>query len=351
MTTGKIVKMFLCDVPGCEKLFSRNETLKEHMRRHNGDKAVQCDYCKQTFFTSDQKYKHTESVHKHVVYKCNVCDKKFNNKRNLEGHVRIHNEDRQFQCDKCFSYFTQNSDLKKHVRTHSDAEPYTCDVCSASFKWQNSLSRHKKIHTKERPHKCETCDTSFIQKCDLKKHTLMHAKTTISCNICKEEFSRKDSLNRHYKTHRSVIQCPISGCGERFKSKQSLLLHLGSSHIRSEVDSVTTISYSFLDHLQEENQEDVDDPDQPPDISCFPSISDSFLMNGTSCSTDSFVINRASFIDNPDHFVDSQSPGVFVDHPSLMLLQDQEDTEIAERGTLVALDYVIDNDTRFVIAE
>lgn len=116
-----------------------------------------------------------------------------------------------------------------------------------------------------------------------------------------------------------------------------------------EVDFCDNHLLLVLDHLQEENQEDVDDPDQPPDHQLLPKHLWQLPMNETSCSQTASWLTEPASLDNPDHFVDSQSPGVLCG-PPLQYLQDQEDTDRRKRNVGRA-DYVIDNDTRFVIAE
>ena len=41
------------------------------------------------------------------------------------------------------------------------ARSIICDVCKQTFKSKSSLNVHKSIHTEKKPFKCEDCDKSF----------------------------------------------------------------------------------------------------------------------------------------------------------------------------------------------
>ena len=51
---------------------------------------------------------------------------------------------------------------------------FACDVCKNIFKTKSSLNVYKRIHSGERPFKCEVCDKSFAQKGHLTQHMLVY---------------------------------------------------------------------------------------------------------------------------------------------------------------------------------
>lgn len=135
---------FLCNVPGCGKSFKRRSVQNEHVAMHTGHRGFKCDECDQTFFTSNQKYKHKESFH--GINKCTICDKQFSNKRNLFYHIEKQhkNKCKGFPCIHCSSTFSQKSDLTKHMKSHSETDAFNCSICGKSFAYKNSLRRHEK---------------------------------------------------------------------------------------------------------------------------------------------------------------------------------------------------------------
>ncbi len=50
--------------------------------------------------------------------KCNYCDKSFSKNFDLNQHVRSHTGEKPFQCIVCGRAFAQKSNVKKHMQTH-----------------------------------------------------------------------------------------------------------------------------------------------------------------------------------------------------------------------------------------
>jgi KRAB domain-containing zinc finger protein len=68
-------------------------------------------------------------------YNCDICDKGFSDNSNLQNHVRIHTGDKPYtcKCDICGKGFSQNGNLQTHIRTHTGDKPYKCDICGKGF--------------------------------------------------------------------------------------------------------------------------------------------------------------------------------------------------------------------------
>ena len=45
-------KPFACSIPGCEKTFTTQGHLTDHLRRHSGDRPFKCNLCSQAFMRS-----------------------------------------------------------------------------------------------------------------------------------------------------------------------------------------------------------------------------------------------------------------------------------------------------------
>ena len=50
--------------------------------------------------------------------KCQYCDKLFTKNFDLQQHVRSHTGEKPFQCIVCGRAFAQKSNVKKHMQTH-----------------------------------------------------------------------------------------------------------------------------------------------------------------------------------------------------------------------------------------
>ena len=152
-TTKEILDLKKRTCPICNKVYARVTILKNHLRRHTGEKP----------------------------YQCMDCGRRFSQASTLENHRRIHNGSRPFQCKECLKTFTHQTSLKTHLRIHTGERPYQCEFpsCRRKFADGSTLHKHRRIHNGERPFRCTYCDKSFTQSGNLRRHvTASHSKKT-----------------------------------------------------------------------------------------------------------------------------------------------------------------------------
>lgn len=77
---------------------------------------------------------------------CEICQKGFSQNCNLINHLRTHTGDKPFKCNYCDKRFTQSGNLKNHMRLHSDEKPYICPICYQGFRQLSNLNNHSKKH-------------------------------------------------------------------------------------------------------------------------------------------------------------------------------------------------------------
>ena len=79
-------------------------------------------------------------------HECDVCEKVFTRSNNLKVHMRIHTNEKPYECDVCDKAFRHSVTLQNHMRIHTKEKPYECDVCDKAFRRSDVLKRHKRTH-------------------------------------------------------------------------------------------------------------------------------------------------------------------------------------------------------------
>jgi uncharacterized Zn-finger protein len=115
---------FMCDIPGCNKMFTMRKNMMAHKRAHSGERPHVCDFP--------------------------GCGKAFTLSGILRVHRRIHTGERPFPCTVagCTKGFKESGSLIKHMRTHTGERPFQCTECGKAFAQSGHLTRHARTHEK-----------------------------------------------------------------------------------------------------------------------------------------------------------------------------------------------------------
>lgn len=157
---------------------------------------------------------------------CSECDAVFDRPAKLRDHLRRHTGEKPFQCEQCDSAFSRKKDLDAHSLSHvpSQLKPYKCSECTKGFNTRQHLEVHSHVH---RRLVCELCKRTFVRQKVFEKHQANHAE----CTICGKLFKNPLQLGTHtVRQHQSNFKC--AECGEAFANKQQLNWHL-KKHLRS----------------------------------------------------------------------------------------------------------------------
>ncbi|XP_070507913.1 zinc finger protein OZF-like [Chironomus tepperi] len=171
-----------------------------------------------------------------VVYQCTFppCDRRFPTKTRLLNHLQLHSTDRPFQCSFCGKFYKTKDCLRSHQRVvHRNADlRVICDTCGLAFTRKPSLERHyKAAHLKLRSFICTLCGYSYCNASSLQAHSFVHNKDNKNfvCEICDARFHTRSKLNRHMRCHgEKEFECPV--CHRKYSQRYNLTAHMKQVH-------------------------------------------------------------------------------------------------------------------------
>jgi len=142
----------------------------------------------------------TEKQGPRKLPQCPLCAKVFTKNHSLKLHIRMHSGERPFSCPVCGNQFTKKGGLTMHMMSHTGEKPVKCHLCEKNFINGSKLTVHMRTHTGEKPYSCDTCGKAFSQKTSLKRHILIHTGISpFACSICGMEFKENYFMKKHMR--------------------------------------------------------------------------------------------------------------------------------------------------------
>ena len=129
---------------------------------------------------------------------------------------RIYNKDanKGFRCKDCGRMFLYRSKYMTHLVKHSTEKRFLCPGCGGRFKTKYSMENH-------------------MTKLCLKADDRSKGKTNrieFPCSECEKSFVRKSDYEAHFRKHSGERPFLCVYCGDRFKRKFNLKLHVAARH-------------------------------------------------------------------------------------------------------------------------
>lgn len=231
----------------CNKIFSSQTRLQNHMHWHVQHKIFKCNTCKKVFksfscFIQHQQLHRTSSNEKvRKEFKCRVCSQTFESLRKLRIHLPIHHLDEngnrhRYKCNVCGKDFVFFGWLKQHARrchnlTHlTKANTQICCPKLPAYKIQTrKLTKAligEKVHqtsngNNDSPHHACHSNVSFDNNVNDPKYT---------CRVCNKKFASRTLLMYHKNSHKGKKRFTCRICNKTMARHVKLVLHMRTAH-------------------------------------------------------------------------------------------------------------------------
>ncbi|XP_074868339.1 zinc finger protein 341 isoform X4 [Carettochelys insculpta] len=197
--------------------------------------------------TSTAKNKHSkndsglqEGKPKSPKLKCTYCDKAFTKNFDLQQHIRSHTGEKPFQCIVCGRAFAQKSNVKKHMQTHKVWPPgLGCTISRNSITVQvmalnpnqqedeeNTGLSQASRNSPPQPQAMAPSEESEVGKLEAKQVVLIDS--SYQCQFCSSKFNTYFQLKSHMTQHKNeqVYKCVVKSCAQTFQKLESFLEHI-----------------------------------------------------------------------------------------------------------------------------
>lgn len=196
----KLMNLYQCDI-------CLNDMDIGYVPSHDDDDII-CQTCRKV----EQKDRMKRA--KGDLFKCITCNKYLPLTNTQMTKILQRSVRPNLQCDPCRKKTLHENDGKKYASLSSQkAVDYRCDICGLHFgaNFDKFANHFEKMH--------------------IPAKTQAPKKMTIRCPICEYNFTDREKLKLHIRTHKPkrLMERPCPFCGEQF-SKKNMYEHYKSTH-------------------------------------------------------------------------------------------------------------------------
>ncbi|ALC49247.1 CG2889 [Drosophila busckii] len=222
----------------CNKVFNRASKLMDHIRKHLNPQLFTCTICNKSLNSKDYLATHIETVHnkigqlgKVLKHPCHKCERTFSSERRLGNHMLKHDKDQlDHSCQFCDKRFANVHRLRRHIQSiHEDLHPHVCDICGKKFKFKPSFERHLLEHqgVVAPAMECPICGVWLKNEHSLRLHRFTHDSKDTDCPHCAKKCSSRTALRAHIKyAHKLTTNLQCTYCEKSFKQQRNLDEHM-----------------------------------------------------------------------------------------------------------------------------
>jgi len=220
----------------CDRKFSSNTILTNHLRTHTGEKPFVCETCGNEFFNKGSLYTHIKNGHT-KRYKCEECGEQFSMKGPYKEHMLQHPNSKESE---------ENIMRRRHFKAPKIDMPmkeengrFYCltDDCVAkgqSFQYVNGLRDHfmeKHATEDQKCFPCNFCGKLFGTNALKNKHQHIFHELKFECTLCDRKYGQKSMLDNHMRTHTGEKPFVCETCGASFFMRGNLNKHIKETHM------------------------------------------------------------------------------------------------------------------------